>query len=207
MSSSTLLHSSERMSGVLRELHTCRVHSVSSVPLTYLQKNSVVIVKWFLFVCLCVWRSLQKSAVTFNSLDPPGQNYQGPRNSAEVIFGRVNPNPQHRGSGSDPPQKGGFCQIYILPGYWSRGSCHTFLESRQWGKQNVGERNFDFWPTARKKWGRKAGLDRGRPKFSNFNIFHNWDHLNPGAGHFLFNATFWSDTPRGPRGYPRSWEG
>ena len=28
--------------------------------------------------------------------------------------------------------------------------------------------------------------------------------LKSGAGHFLFNATFWFEAPLGPQGYPRA---
>ena len=69
-----------------------------SFPLTYMQKkNSVVVLRWFVFVCVSVCLSVcpsvrlspQKSAVTFDPLDRSARNFQGPLTSWQVIFGRV----------------------------------------------------------------------------------------------------------------------
>ena len=55
--------------------------------------------------------SPQKSAVTFDSLDRPARNFQGPLNSSQVTFGRVTRTP-----------KRGFLQIYLLRGFGGRGT-------------------------------------------------------------------------------------
>ena len=58
--------------------------------------------------------SLQKSAVTFDSLDGHAQDFHGPLNSAQVIFGRVTRTPGPSGSGQDP--KKGFLSNLSPPG-------------------------------------------------------------------------------------------
>ena len=70
-----------------------------SFSLTNMQKkNSLVVLRWFVFVCvsfcLCVYPSLRKSSVTFEPLDRLARNFQGPLNSLQVIFGLVTRTPQ-----------------------------------------------------------------------------------------------------------------
>ena len=48
-------------------------------------------------VHLCLCPSRQKSAITFDSLDRPAQTFQGPLNSAQVIFGRMTRTHRKRG--------------------------------------------------------------------------------------------------------------
>ena len=100
-------------------------------------------------MCPCVRASvrpsLRKSAVTFEPLDGSARNFQGPLNSSQLIFGRVTRTPGPAGSGPDP-EKAGFRQIYLLRGFWGRGSCRTFSESGRRGEQNVGSGILSFGP-------------------------------------------------------------
>ena len=63
----------------------------------------------------CVCGSMQKTAVTFDLLDAPVRNFEGPLISSQVISGRVTQTPGLSGSGPDS-EKGGFCKIYLLSG-------------------------------------------------------------------------------------------
>ena len=78
-------------------------------------------------------------------------NFQGPLNSLQVIFGRVIWTLRPSGSGPDP-ENGLFRQIYLLPGFWASGSCHTFSETGGQGKQNIGRGILIFYP-----WPEKTG--------------------------------------------------
>ena len=82
-------------------------------------------------------------------------NFQGQPNSLQVIFGQTVWTPGPSGSGPDL-EKWVFCQIYLLPEFWGGGSCHTFLESGQQGKKNVGSGIFIFGPR-HKKTGPEGG--------------------------------------------------
>ena len=148
-----------------------------------MQKKKKKISLWYrgdsvLSVCLCVCASvhlsLQKSAVTFEPLDGSAQNFQGPLNSSQLIFGRVTRTPRSAGSGPDP-EKARFRQIYLLQGFWGRGvvshlfGIGTTRQTKRW------ERNFDFWPTAGENGAGRRGWPGGRQKFWNFNIFYKRD--------------------------------
>ena len=117
-------------------------------------------------VCPSVRPSLQKSAVTFEPLNGPLRNFQAPLYSLQVNFRGVTRTPRPSGSGPDP-KKGGFCQIYLLRGFWGRGSCCTFSELGQRGKQNVGSGILIFGPRP-VKTGPEGGAGRGADK--NFGI-------------------------------------
>ena len=71
-------------------------------------------------VCLSIYESVRlsprKSAVTFEPGNRSAQNFQGRPHSSQVIFGRVNQTPRPTKSGPDP-EKWGFHQIYLLPGF------------------------------------------------------------------------------------------
>ena len=118
--------------------------------------------------CLCVCPSVcpcKNSAVTFDSLDGPARNFQGPLNSAQVIFGRVTRTPGPSGSGPDP-QKGGFCQIYHLSGFWGRGvMSHLFQIGTTWRTKQRWEQNFDFLPTAQDNGAGRWGWPGGNQNF------------------------------------------
>ena len=103
----------------------------------------------YLLTQLCLCASPQKSAVTFYSLDRSAQNFWGPLKSLQVIFGRVTQTLGPSGSGWDPKTRG-YCQTYLLPGFWAGGSCHNFSESGQLGKPNVKSRNLIFCPPPEK---------------------------------------------------------
>ena len=64
-------------------------------------------------VCPSVRLSLRKSAVTFEPLDGTAQNFQGPLNSSQVIFGRVTQTPR--------PRKSGFLPDLSPPGVFGQG--------------------------------------------------------------------------------------
>ena len=60
-----------------------------SFPLTYMQKKLCCgseVIRSCLGVCASVCLSLQKSAITFDSLEWPARTFQGPLNSSQVIF-------------------------------------------------------------------------------------------------------------------------
>ena len=60
--------------------------------------------------------SPRKRTITFEQGNISMPNFQGHTNSLQVIFWWVNQTPGPTGSGLDP-EKGGFCQIYLLPGF------------------------------------------------------------------------------------------
>ena len=161
-----------------------------SFPLTYMQKkNSVVVLRWFVFVCPsmcpcvrpCVSLSPQKSAVTFEPLDRLARNFQGPLTSSLVIFGQVTRTPGPSVSGPDP-EKGGFCQIYLLRGGLGQGGRVTPF--RNWDDIL----SFGLRP---EKTGPEGGTGRGADQnFGNLIIFIKGTPLKLGAGHFWFYATF-----------------
>ena len=143
-------------------------------------------------VHLSVCPSQRKSAITFEPLDWQAQNFQDPLTSSQIIFGRVTQTP--RPSGSSPDPKKGVSGKSISSGdFGAWGSCRTFSESGQ------------VLAHSRRKRSRKAGLAGGRPKFFNFKFFlYKWPPLKLGTGRFLPYATFWSDAPWGPHGYPEA---
>ena len=114
-------------------------------------------------VCVSVCLSLQKSAATFEPLDGLAQNFQGPLNSSQLIFGRVTRTPRPAGSGPDPEN----AKSISSGGFGAGGSCHTFSESGQRGKQNVGSRILIFGPRP-EKTGPEGWASRGADK--NFEI-------------------------------------
>ena len=65
-------------------------------------------------------------------------------------------------------------------GFGAEGSCCTFSESEQQGKQNVGSRIWDL-AHGRRKRGRKMGLAGVWTKFWNFNILSHGSHGPPGS--------------------------
>ena len=163
------------------------------------KKYYVVVLRWFVFVCpsvrLCVYVSLRKSAVTFKPLYGLAQNFQGPLNSLQVIFGRVTRTPGPAGSGPDP-EKAGFRQIYLLRGFWGRGVVSHLFGIGTTRQTKCWERNFEFWPTAgRRDW---PGC---RPKFWNFNISYKRDPpLNRAPISFCFIQLFDLTHPEDPTG-------
>ena len=127
-------------------------------PPTYLQKK---------FCCgsevICfhtsVWKwVLTKSAVTFDLLDRPARNFQGPLYSLQIIFGQVTrtTGPQ----GLPDPEKGVSAKS-ISSRYFGEGRlCHTFSKFGQWVKQNVGRLMLIFCRRS-KKTGPEEGAGQG----------------------------------------------
>ena len=136
-------------------------------------------------VCPCVRASvrpsLRKSVVTFDPLDGSAQNFQGPLNSSQLIFGRVTRTPGPAGSGPGPagsgpdPEKTGFRQIYLLRGFWGRGVVSHLFGIGTTRQTKCWERNFEFWPTAGENGAGRRGWPGGRQKFWKFNIFYKRD--------------------------------
>ena len=117
-----------------------------SFPLEYIWKKFPYGSEVICF-CLCVWVSPQNSAIFFDPLDGPTQNVKGPLTSLQVIFGRVTGT--LRPSGSGPyPEKEGFCQIYLLWGFWGRGGCVAPFRNQD----NEANKMFgaEFWFLSRK---------------------------------------------------------
>ena len=107
--------------------------------------------------------SLRKSAVTFEPLDGSAQNFQGPLYSSQLIFVRVTRTPGPAGSGPDPEN----AKSISSGGFGAGGSCHTFSELGQRGKQNVGSGILIFGPRP-EKTRPEGGAGRGADK--NFGI-------------------------------------
>ena len=130
--------------------------------------------------CLCVRASerlsLRKSAVTFEPLDGSAQNFQGPLNSLQLIFGRVARTLRPAGSGPDP-EKACFRQIYLLRGFQGRGVVWHLFGIGTTRQTKCWERNFDFWPTAGENGAGRRGCPVVQPKFCNLNIFYKMDPL------------------------------
>ena len=101
--------------------------------------------------------SLRKSAVTFEPLDGSARNFQVPLNSSQLIFGRVTRTPKKRVSAKSISSRG----------FGAGGSCRTFSESGQRGKQNVGSGILSFGPRPEKTVP-ENGAGRGANK--NFGI-------------------------------------
>ena len=167
------------------------------------KNNSVVVVRWLVFMCLCdrqsVSPSLRKIVITFDSLDRPAWNFLWPLNSSQVIFGseiwtmgplRSGPNPKKVVSAKFISSRGF--------GAWT--FCHTFTQTAQGCKQNDGSWILIF-----------GSRPLGTTKILEFQHF-SWKGLPPlplksGAGHFWFHATFSSDAPQGSQWYLLSREG
>jgi hypothetical protein len=138
------------------------------------KKFSYMVPRRFIFVCPCVWVSLRKGSITFHSLHGSPRNFQGSLNSSQVIFGQVIWTPRPSGSGPNP-EKGGFCQIYLLPGFWGSGVVSYLFGTGRTRRKKCWERNFEFWPTAWENEAGRRGWPWGWPKFWNFNIFYKSD--------------------------------
>ena len=159
------------------------------------------VIRFRVSVCMCACHC-KKSAKTFDLLDRPGWNFQGPLNSSQVIFGLVTRTP------GPWPQKMGFLTNLSPPaGFLGQGSCVTLF--RNWEDKANKMLGVEFWFLAHspRKRGRKVWLARGDwlevPKILEFQHFlSKGPPLKSGGGHFLFHATFWSDVPWGPQGYP-----
>ena len=86
---------------------------------------------------VCLSACDRYGVINFDPVVGSRTNFQGQRNSSQVIFGRawVTQIPGPLGLGP----KGGFCQIYLLPGFWGRrGGGHTFSEMGGRGKIILG---------------------------------------------------------------------
>ena len=158
-------------------------------------------------VCLCVCASPLQSQITFDMLGGWQPNFQGLLNSSQIIFGQVTLTPGTSGSGPDP-EKAGFCQIYLLRGFWGKGvvshlfGIGTTMRTKRW------ERNFEFWPTAGENGAGRRGWPGGRPKFWNFDIFYIIDpSLSQAPVALGFMQLFDPKHPAGSRGTPGSWVG
>ena len=120
----------------------------------------------FLSVCL----SLRKSDITFDLLDGCEQNFQGPLNSSQVIFGLVTQSPGPSGSGPDP-KKGGLCQIYLLWMFWGRWVVSHLFGIRIMRRTKLWEHNFNFGPMAQENGAERRGWLGGQTKFLEFQYF------------------------------------
>ena len=142
--------------------------------------------------------SLQKSGVTFDSLDGPARNFQGPLNSAQVIFGRVTWTPGPSGSGPDP-QKGFSAKSISSGGFGAGGSCHTFFKLGQRGEQNnVGSRILIFCPQP-KITGLEGGAGRGAIKILELQHFYKMESTKISCRSLLVLCNFLIQrTPRAP---------
>jgi len=125
-------------------------------------------------VCPCVCATPQKIIITFEPAHRMGRNFLGHPNSSQVIFGRVTRTPGPTGSGSDP-EKGGFRQIYLLPGFSSCGVVSYLFGIGMTRATKRWERNFEFWPSAGENWAGRCGWAGLRKKFWNFHFFHKRD--------------------------------
>ena len=87
----------------------------------------------FIFVWVSVYLGVglsKKSALTFDSVDGPAQNFQGLLNSLQVIFGWVT-RTQGPSGRAWTPQKGVSAKSISSQGFGAGGSCHTFSELGQ----------------------------------------------------------------------------
>ena len=116
-----------------------------------------------LCVCASVCLSLRKCAATFEPLDGSAQNFQVPLNSSQINFWAGDPDPGARGV-RPGPRKSGFPPNR---GFGAGGSCRTFSESGQRGKQHVGSGILSFGPRP-EKTRPEGGAGRGADK--NFGI-------------------------------------
>jgi len=78
------------------------------------------------------------------------------------------------GSGSDP-KKGGFRQIYLLPGFSSCWVVSYLFGIGMTKATKCWERNFEFGPPARENWGGRCVWAGLRKFFWNFHFFHKRD--------------------------------
>ena len=105
------------------------------------KNNSVVVVRWLVFMCLCdrqsVSPSLRKIVITFDSLDRPAWNFLWPVNSSQVIFGSEIWTPGPLRSGPSP-KKVVSAKSISSRGFGAWRFCHTFTQTAQGRKQNDG---------------------------------------------------------------------
>ena len=149
------------------------VCSVSLLPPHRLAKKYLMVLWWFIFVWASVYLGVcpsKKSALTFDSVDGPAQNFQGLLNSLQVIFGWVTRTQEPSGSGLDP-QKGGFCQIYLLPGFWGRWVVSHLFRIGTMRQTKLWKLNFDLLPTALENGVRMRAWPWGRSKILGFQHF------------------------------------
>ena len=149
------------------------LHEVKNVEISYglyyfppspshmkIKKISLMVLRGFKKVCLCVCLSVcaspLQSQITFYMLVGWQPNFQGLLISSQVILGQVTWTPRPSGSGPDP-EKAGFCQIYLLPGFWGRGFVSHLFGIGTTRPTKCWEQNFDCLPTAREngagRWG------------------------------------------------------
>ena len=113
--------------------------------------------------------SQQKSSVTFDALDRSAQNFQGPLNSLQVIFGRViwTLGPLGRGR----TQKKGVSEKSISSGGFGAGGVVLHLFGSGTTRQTkCWERNFCFLPIAGENGARRQGWPGGN-KILEFRYF------------------------------------
>ena len=137
-------------------------------------------------VRLSVRPLLQKSAVTLEPLDGSVRNFQGPLTSSQVIFKRG-----QRGQARTSKKRFSAKSI-SSGGFGAGGSCCTFSELGQQGKQNLGSRISIFVPRP-EKTGPEGRAGQGPNKdfgILTFFIKGTPPPLKLVAGHFLFYATF-----------------
>ena len=129
-----------------------------------------VLIHFCLGVCVSGCLPQQKSAPTFDSVDGPAQNFQCLLNSLQVIFGWVTRTQGPSGLGLDP-QKGGFCQIYLLPGFWGRWVVSHLFRIGTMRQTKLWKLNFDLLPTAQENGVRMRAWPWGGSKILGFQHF------------------------------------
>ena len=144
------------------------------------------------FLCVCASvcpSSQQKSAITFDPLHGPAQNFQGPLNSSQVIFGWVT---RTLGPPVRPgPRKKGFLPNLSPPWVLEQGA-HV-IPFRKW-KENANKMlGAEFWFLAHglRKGGPEGGAGRGATKFLEFQlVLYKGPPLKSCIGCFWFYITF-----------------
>ena len=112
-------------------------------------------------VCVSV---TSKKCCNFWLVGQTGAKFSGPTYSSQVIFGQLTRTPRPSGSGPDP-EKGGFCQIYLLRGCWGRGVASHLLGIGMTRQTKRWEQNFEFWPIARENGAWRPGWSGGNQNF------------------------------------------
>ena len=124
-------------------------------------------------VCLSVCLSSRKCDITFQGMGRFSRKFKGQSNSVQVIFGWVTRTGRTSGSGRGP-ETGHFCQLYLLPGFWSYRVMSYLFGNGSMGQTKNRERIFDFCLGARENgiqiW-EKRNWRRGTTFFWEFGFF------------------------------------
>ena len=128
------------------------------------------------------------------------------RLSVRPIFGQVAQTPGPRGQ-ARTPQKGGFCQIYLLQGFWGKRVQSYLFGNRtmRWTKR--WKRNFDFWPMAREISAGRRGWQGANQNFGISIFFLKGTSPKIMRWSLFVLCEFLIRCTTGPQGYPRSREG